>query len=76
MVAESLKVSLNLLTAFYWLLEQLSLLIFGSMTSFFGIKVCVFLENDKTDRICSNFFHGLKNTCLLLPALKSTAPGL
>jgi len=35
----------------------------------------LFLENDKTD--LREFFQGLgENTCLLQPALKSTAPGL
>jgi len=36
---------------------------------------CVFLENDKTD-LGQKFFQDLENTCLLLSALKSTAPGL
>jgi len=48
MVSESLKLSFNLLTAFNWLIEYSSFLAFGSVTSFFGIKMCVF-ENDKTD---------------------------
>jgi len=43
------------------------------VTSFFGIKECVFyvfLENDKTD--LRNFFQGLReNTCLLQPVLKT-----
>jgi len=46
------------------------------VTSFLRIKVCVFLENDKTD-LHQIFFQGLgENTCLLQPTLKSTAPGL
>jgi len=56
-----------------------SLLAFESVTSFFGIKVCVFcvfLENDKTD-LRQIFFQGLReNTCSLQPALKSNAPEL
>jgi len=47
--------------------------------SFFGIKLCVFCgshENDKTD-IRQIVFQDLgENTCLLQPALKSSAPGL
>jgi len=44
-----------------------------SVTSFFGIKVRVFLENDKTD-LRQFFFQGLReNTCLLQLALKSNA---
>jgi len=51
-------------------------LAFGWVTSFFGIKVCVFLENDKTDLrqiflgFRKHFFQGLR------AALKSTWPGL
>jgi len=44
MVSRTLKLTFNLLTV--------SLVIrvaFVSVTSFFGIKVCVFLENDKMD---------------------------
>jgi len=45
------------------------------VTSFFGIKVCVFLEDYKTD-LCQ-FFQDLGETAYSLqPALKSTAPGL
>jgi len=43
MVSESMKLSFNLLISF---------LAFGSVTSYFGFKVCgyhVFLEKDKTD---------------------------
>jgi len=48
------------------------------VTSFFGIKVCVFLIFSKRqDGSAPNFFQGLgENTCLLHPALKSPAPGL
>jgi len=49
MVFESLKLLFSMLTVFNWLLGSLA---FGSVTSFFRIKVCffcVFLENDKTD---------------------------
>jgi len=53
---------------------------FGSVTSFFGIKLCVFchfLENDKTDGSALNFFRDLgENTCSLEPALKSNTSGL
>jgi len=48
------------------------------VTSFFGIKVCVYLclENDKTD-LCQFFFQGLgENICLLQPALKSSVRSL
>jgi len=46
------------------------------VTSFFGIKVYVFLENEKTD-LRQNFFQGLgENTCSLQLALKSNALGL
>jgi len=43
--------------------------------SFFGIKGALFL---KRQRICTKFFfQGLgENTCLLQPALKSSALGL
>jgi len=45
------------------------------LTSFFEIKGAFFLKTTK--QICANFFHGLgENSCLLQPALKSTAPGL
>jgi len=51
---------------------------FGSLTSFFGIKVCVFshFSLKRQDGYATNFFQGLgENTCLLQPGLKSTAPG-
>jgi len=35
-----------------------SSLVFGSVTSFFGIQVCVFIDNDKTD-MWQFFFSGL-----------------
>jgi len=45
--------------------------------SFFGIKVCIFLENDKQDASVPNFFQDLgENTCSLQPELKSNALGL
>jgi len=48
------------------------------VTSFFGIKVCVFFDFfQKRQRICAKFFSGLgENACLFQPALKSNALGL
>jgi len=44
------------------------------VTSFFGIKGAFF---SKTTKRTPNFFQDLEeNTCLLQPALKSTAPSL
>jgi len=51
-------------------------LAFDSVTSFFGINVCVLLENDKTDLRQINFQDLRENICSLQPAWKSTAPGL
>jgi len=35
---------------------RVSYIAFDSVTSFFGFKVCVFLENEKTD-LCQTFFR-------------------
>jgi len=38
------------------------------MTSFFGIKVCVFLENDKTDR--AKFFSGFRRKLFIITCIE------
>jgi len=54
------------------ILEQSSFLVFGSVTSFFGIKVyvfCAFLENDKT-YLSQIFFQGLGENVMVMTLLK------
>jgi len=75
MVYESLKLSFNMLTAFYWLFEYPSLRL-GDVSfrnCAFFVVFMFFLKTIK--RIWPNFFQGLGENTSLQSALKSTALG-